>query len=61
MDEDRVVKVLEEIRDQQKLHLEAVVNMQKRAMRRQVILAIVAGVFFMAWLAWAFLMVSPSK
>ena len=53
--------LLEEIRDQQKLLLEGVVNMQKRALRRQLTLAIVLGVFFMAWVAWAFLMISPSK
>jgi CHASE3 domain sensor protein len=51
-DEDRVVKLLEEIRDQQKLHMESVVDMQKRALRRQLTITVTFGIVLIGWMAY---------
>lgn len=61
MAEEQVIKLLEEIRDLQKLHLENYkdalknqqesIEMQKRALRRQKINLIILGLFLLALLA----------
>jgi hypothetical protein len=64
--EEDVIKLLEEIRDLQKLHVENYkgalknqqesIEIQKRAMRRQKITSLVLGVIlvvFLAFLAWS--------
>jgi len=64
--EEHVIKLLEEIRDLQKLHVEnykdalknqqEAIDIQKRALRRQKITSLVLGVIlvaFLAFLAWS--------
>jgi hypothetical protein len=64
--EEHVIKLLEEIRDLQKLHVENYrdalknqqesIDIQKRALRRQKITSLVLGVIlvaFLAFLAWS--------
>ena len=66
MAEEQVIKLLEEIRDLQKLHVEnykeaiknqqASIDMQKRALRRQRVALLVLGLLlllFLAFLAWS--------
>lgn len=66
MAEEQVIKLLEEIRDLQKLHVENYkdalknqqesIELQKRAVRRQKIIAISLGsllVVFLTFLAWS--------
>ena len=66
MAEEHVIKLLEEIRDLQKLHVEnykdalknqqEAIDIQKRALRRQKITSLVLGVIlvaFLAFLAWS--------
>ena len=66
MGDEQVIKLLEEIRDLQKLHIENYkealrnqqesIDMSKRAMRRQKITSLVMGsilVAFLVFLAWS--------
>ena len=66
MAEEHVIKLLEEIRDLQELHVEnykdalknqqEAIDIQKRALRRQKITSLVLGVIlvaFLAFLAWS--------
>ena len=66
MAEEQVIKLLEEIRDLQKLHVEnykdaiknqqEAIEIQKRAIRRQKITSLVLGlilVTFLAFMAWS--------
>jgi CHASE3 domain sensor protein len=41
MDEDRLFKLLEEIRDQQKTNMDAAIKLQKAAMRRHILTLVV--------------------
>jgi hypothetical protein len=69
MAEEQVIKLLEEIRDLQKLHVENYkdalknqqesIDLQKRAVRRQNVMSLVMGLLlaaflaFLAFLAWS--------